>query len=91
MTEEPQTVKQEMADRPGRVDVGANIEIHINLASMTIGDLETLEAPKTQREMIDTLQRLIVGADVRRMPITMLPVISRAIVAEIQTLREAKN
>ena len=63
----------------------------VNLDDMLIGDLETLERPESSRELLDTLQRIIVGTDIRKLPLRMLPDIAKAVLTEVQTLQRQKN
>ncbi len=67
------------------------LELHVNLDNMTIGDLETLGAPENPKQMIETLQRLIVGVDIRTLPIKRLADIAAAITAAVKDLQQAKN
>ncbi len=71
--------------------MGDALELHVNLDNMTIGDLETLGAPENPKQMIETLQRLIVGVDIRTLPIRRLADIAAAITEAVKDLQQAKN
>ena len=70
----------------------APFELHISLEDTLIGDLESLEDPTLGiKAVLDLLQRMVVGADIRKMPVSMLPAIRKAIVEKVRALGNSKN
>jgi hypothetical protein len=70
----------------------APFELHVSLDDMLMGDLETLEDPTLGvKALLDLLQRMVVGADIRKMPLTMLPAIRKAIIDKVRDLGNSKN
>lgn len=67
------------------------LQIKVSLDNMTIGDLERLEKGQSPTEMIDIFQRLVVGVDVRELPIRALRTIVQAILAEIKEIQNGPN
>lgn len=68
-----------------------DLKIHVNIDALTIGDLETLEKPQGTGAMIDVLQHVTVGVDIRKLPISRLKDISDAIMAAIREMQDSKN
>ena len=88
MTNEPQTEVPSEVYGQGL----AHTPVRVCLDDMTIGDLELMDSGTiTPKEMVDFLQRMVKGADVRRMPLSMLPKIMAAIKEAVKEMRTNPN
>jgi hypothetical protein len=69
--------------------------ITINLDQMTIGDLELMDNLSSKdarpRDLVDFLARVVVGADVRKLPMKALWPILDAVNSEIMAAADPKN
>ena len=67
-------------------------EFRVNLDGMLLGDLERLDDPSIKiKEVLDILQRVLTGTDIRILPVSMLPVIRQAVIAKVMELANQKN
>ncbi len=67
-------------------------ELHVNLDAMLLGDLERLDDPSIKiKEVLDILQRVLTGTDIRVLPVSMLPTIRQAVVNKVTELANSKN
>lgn len=77
--------------KKGPDGVEQEIVLQIEVDNLTIGDLETLESPGTATKFIDTLQKAVIGTDVRTLPMKALRTLATMIMAEMKGLGEEKN
>ena len=67
------------------------ISVLVDIDNLTIGDLELLETPGSAKVFIDTLQKAVVGTDVRTLPLSALRSLAANIMESMREVGEAKN
>ena len=67
------------------------MEIQINLDDMLIGDMEVLESPDSSKEMLDLLDRLTPGVDIRNLNIRIYTQILDAVRTALREMRNNPN
>ena len=67
------------------------LELDVDLDQLLIGDLEMLESPESTSVGIDLLNKLVTNVDIRKLPLSMLAEIRKAIKAELDSLSADPN
>jgi len=68
-----------------------SLELVLDLDQLLIGDIETLENPKTTSVVIDLLDKAITNVDIRTLPLSRLSEIRSELMAQLKALREDPN
>lgn len=67
------------------------ITLLVDIDNLTIGDLETLETPGSAKNFIDTLQKAVIGTDVRTLPLSALRSLATRIMESMREIGDEKN
>lgn len=67
------------------------LELVLDLDQLLIGDIETLENPKSTSVVIDLLDKAVTNVDIRTLPLSMLSEIRKELMVQLKALREDPN